>query len=68
VRDVLASHGLPAGAVVARGLGDTRPLASNASAGGRERDRRVEIDVSGNPIGDVPYWAKRYTLVPPRRQ
>jgi len=68
VRDVLVSHGLPASAVLARGLGDTQPLASNASAAGREQNRRVEIVVSGNPIGDVPYWAKRYTLVPPQRQ
>ena len=64
VRDVLVSDGLPAGAVLARGLGDTRPLASNASAVGREQNRRVEIIVSGNPIGDMPYWARRYTLVP----
>ncbi|MGA2590208.1 MAG: OmpA family protein [Bryobacteraceae bacterium] len=67
VRDVLVSHGLPAGAVLARGLGDTRPLASNASAAGREQNRRVEIVVAGNPIGDVPYWAKRYALAPQRQ-
>jgi len=67
VRDVLVSHGLPAGAVLARGLGGTRPLASNASVAGREQNRRVEIIVSGNPIGDMPYWASRYTLVPHRQ-
>jgi outer membrane protein OmpA-like peptidoglycan-associated protein len=67
VRDVLISHGLPASAVLARGLGNARPLASNASAVGREQNRRVEIIVSGNPIGDMPYWASSYTLVPHRQ-
>jgi flagellar motor protein MotB len=66
VRGLLVEDGLPAGAVVARDLGDTRPLTSNATAAGREQNRRVEIVVSGNPIGDMPYWAKSYTLAPPR--
>jgi hypothetical protein len=48
-------------------LGNARPLASNASAVGREQNRRVEIIVSGNPIGDMPYWASSYTLVPHRQ-
>ena len=68
VHDVLVRHGLPAGAVLTRGLGNARPLASNASAAGREQNRRVEIVVSGNPIGDLPYWDKRYTLMPPQTQ
>jgi len=49
------------------GLGGTLPLASNASAAGREQNRRVEIIVSGNSISDMPYWASRYTLVPHRQ-
>jgi outer membrane protein OmpA-like peptidoglycan-associated protein len=65
VRDILVDHGLPAGDVMARGLGDTRPIASNATAAGREKNRRVEIIVSGNAIGDLPLWAKSYTLLPP---
>jgi len=66
VRDVLIEDGVPGGAIVARGLGDSRPLTSNATAAGREQNRRVEIVVSGGPIGDMPYWARRYTLVPQR--
>jgi len=66
VRDILVGDGLSAGAVLARGLGDTRPLTSNATATGREQNRRVEIVISGNPIGDMPYWAKSYSLVPGR--
>jgi outer membrane protein OmpA-like peptidoglycan-associated protein len=64
VREILISDGLPAGAVVARGLGDSRPITSNATAAGREQNRRVEIVISGNPIGVLPYWAKSYTLAP----
>jgi flagellar motor protein MotB len=66
VRIALIEHGLPDGAVVARGWGDSRPLTSNATAAGREQNRRVEIVISGNPIGDMPYWAQSYTLVPHR--
>jgi outer membrane protein OmpA-like peptidoglycan-associated protein len=64
VREILVGDGLPAGVVVARGLGDSRPLTSNATAAGREQNRRVEIVVSGSPIGDMPYWAKSYRLAP----
>ena len=66
VRDVLIEDGLPAGIVIARGLGDSRPLTSNATAAGRMQNRRVEIVVSGSPIGDMPYWAQSYSLQPHR--
>jgi flagellar motor protein MotB len=64
VRDVLCRDGVPPGSVVARALGDSRPLASNATASGREQNRRVEIVIYGNPIGNMPYWAKTYSLAP----
>jgi flagellar motor protein MotB len=67
VRGILIEDGLPSGAVQARGLGDSRPLASNATPAGRQENRRVEIVISGNPIGDLPYWASSYTLVPRTR-
>ena len=56
VRDALLARGLPRNAVIARGLANTRPLTSNATAGGREQNRRVEIVISGNPIGELPAW------------
>ena len=62
VRDVLIGYGLPAGAVTARGLGNTRPLVSNAAATGRVENRRVEIVISGDPIGTLPFWDRAYTL------
>ena len=64
VRSALLEHGLPPNAVIARSLGDSRPVASNATAAGREQNRRVEIVVYGSPIGDQPYWDQSYTLIP----
>ena len=54
------SHGLTA--VSARGMGATRPLGSNSTAGGREDNRRVEIVISGEPIGDLASWDHSYSL------
>ncbi|HYW48293.1 MAG TPA: OmpA family protein [Bryobacteraceae bacterium] len=62
VRDALLRSGAPANAVAARGLGSSRPLVSNASPSGREQNRRVEITISGDPIGGLPYWDKTYSL------
>ena len=62
VRDVLVSRGLPPNAVTSRGLGNTRPLMSNATAAGREANDRVEIVVSGDPIGTLPFWDHTYPL------
>jgi outer membrane protein OmpA-like peptidoglycan-associated protein len=62
VRGVVLGGGLPTSAVTARGLGNTRPLTSNASAAGRVENRRVEIVISGDPIGSMPFWDHSYTL------
>lgn len=45
VRAYLISLGVEANRVTARGAGSSEPLASNASAAGRERNRRIEIGV-----------------------
>ena len=45
VRQVLVASGVAAGRVTARGKGEVDPLADNASAGGRARNRRVEVVV-----------------------
>jgi len=65
VRMVLIAHGLPAASVSARGFGDSRPLASNATAAGREENQCVEIVISGNPIGTLPFWDRKYSLSRP---
>jgi flagellar motor protein MotB len=62
VRDVLVAHGIPASAVTARGLGNARLLASNATEAGREENRRVEITITGDAIGSLPFWDRTYTL------
>jgi outer membrane protein OmpA-like peptidoglycan-associated protein len=51
VRDYLVSQGVTAQAVTARGLGKTQPIASNDTADGRQRNRRVELVLSGDAIG-----------------
>jgi flagellar motor protein MotB len=64
VRDALVRSGVPANAISARGMGDSRPVASNASATGREQNRRVEIVVAGSPIGSLASWDKTYPVAP----
>lgn len=51
VRDYLVGQGVVAQSVTARGLGKTQPIASNDSADGRQRNRRVELVLSGDAIG-----------------
>jgi outer membrane protein OmpA-like peptidoglycan-associated protein len=51
VRDYLVSQGIPADAIVSRGLGKTQPVASNDTAEGRQQNRRVELVLSGEAIG-----------------
>jgi outer membrane protein OmpA-like peptidoglycan-associated protein len=43
VGEYLRSQGILAGRIVARGYGEMRPIASNATAQGREQNRRVEL-------------------------
>jgi flagellar motor protein MotB len=64
VRAVLMESGARAGAISVRSLGNSRPIASNATAAGRELNRRVEIAISGQTIGNMPYWDRSYSLVP----
>src|SRR5579871_2357701 len=51
VRDYLTQQGVPAANVTAIGLGKANPVASNDTDAGRQRNRRVEMVVSGAPIG-----------------
>ena len=51
VRNYLASQGVPTANVTAIGLGKAGPVASNDTADGRQQNRRVELVVSGEPIG-----------------
>jgi outer membrane protein OmpA-like peptidoglycan-associated protein len=51
VRDFLAEQGVPVSAMSAKGFGKTQPVASNDTPDGRQRNRRVELVVSGDAIG-----------------
>lgn len=51
VRDYLTAQSVPANNVSAVGLGKSDPVATNDNAAGRQRNRRVELVVSGDPIG-----------------
>ena len=51
VRGYLVEQGLTDGSVTAQGLGKSMPVADNDTAAGRQKNRRVEIIVSGEIIG-----------------
>lgn len=51
VRDYLVSQSVPAANLTAAGFGKDNPVASNDNAAGRQQNRRVEMVVSGDPIG-----------------
>jgi outer membrane protein OmpA-like peptidoglycan-associated protein len=51
VRDYLVSNGINAANIQAVGMGEDNPVASNSTAAGRQQNRRVEMVVSGDVIG-----------------
>jgi outer membrane protein OmpA-like peptidoglycan-associated protein len=51
VRDFLINQGLAPDTVTAVGMGKADPVADNSTADGRQKNRRVEIIVSGEVIG-----------------
>jgi outer membrane protein OmpA-like peptidoglycan-associated protein len=52
VRDYLVQQGVVTTSVSAKGFGNTLPVASNNSSAGRQQNRRVELLVSGEAIGN----------------
>jgi outer membrane protein OmpA-like peptidoglycan-associated protein len=52
VRDYLVDNNVSINNVIARGFGKTRPVADNSTAAGRKLNRRVEMIVSGDVIGN----------------
>jgi outer membrane protein OmpA-like peptidoglycan-associated protein len=51
VQAFLVTQGVGPDTVSTRGYGESNPVASNATASGRQQNRRVELVVSGNAIG-----------------
>jgi outer membrane protein OmpA-like peptidoglycan-associated protein len=52
VRDYLVQQGVSTNSVTAKGFGNTLAVASNDNAAGRQQNRRVELLVSGDAIGN----------------
>jgi outer membrane protein OmpA-like peptidoglycan-associated protein len=52
VRDYLVSSGVSINNVTAQGMGKADPVADNSTAAGRKLNRRVEMIVSGDVIGN----------------
>jgi hypothetical protein len=51
VRNYLVEQGMSGGSVTSSGFGKTQPVASNETASGRQQNRRVELVISGEVIG-----------------
>jgi outer membrane protein OmpA-like peptidoglycan-associated protein len=52
VRDYLVQQGIAADSIEAHGFGKTQPIASNDTPEGRQQNRRVELVLSGDAIGN----------------
>jgi outer membrane protein OmpA-like peptidoglycan-associated protein len=52
VRDYLVQEGVATNSVSAKGFGNTLPVTSNDTSAGRQQNRRVELVVSGEAIGN----------------
>jgi outer membrane protein OmpA-like peptidoglycan-associated protein len=55
VRDFLVSCGLSPDIMTTRGFGETRPIASNDTADGRQTNRRVEIVLQDEENSDLSF-------------
>ncbi len=53
VLDYLAKQNIPLASMTSKGFGKTQPVASNDTAEGRQQNRRVEMIVSGDVIGNT---------------
>jgi outer membrane protein OmpA-like peptidoglycan-associated protein len=48
VVDFLESHGVKTSRMAAQGFSETRPVASNATTEGRQKNRRVQVEIAAN--------------------
>jgi outer membrane protein OmpA-like peptidoglycan-associated protein len=67
VRQYLIDQGLDAASITARGFGMSMPVADNSTPDGRQKNRRVEIVISGEVIG-VPIGQPPVAAPPPQPQ
>jgi outer membrane protein OmpA-like peptidoglycan-associated protein len=67
VRDYFVQQGISSNAVEAHGFGKTSPIASNDTPEGRQQNRRVELVLSGDAIGqnaDAPSQPQPVSYTP----
>jgi outer membrane protein OmpA-like peptidoglycan-associated protein len=65
VRDYLVDSGITMDSIIARGFGKTQPVADNATSEGRKLNRRVEMIVSGDVIGNMMGTPAANSSTPP---
>lgn len=54
VQTYLAQHGVAPSRLIARGYGESLPIASNQTTGGRQQNRRVELVILDEGVSDAP--------------
>jgi len=59
VRDYFVQQGIAANSIESRGFGKTQPIATNDTAEGRQQNRRVELVLSGDAIGNTETTARQ---------
>ena len=64
VRDYLVDSGVSMNNIIARGFGKTQPVADNSTSDGRKLNRRVEMIVSGDVIGNMMGTPAASTNIP----
>jgi outer membrane protein OmpA-like peptidoglycan-associated protein len=62
VRAALVANGISGDLVSAIGYGNSRPITEQKSAAGHEQNRRVEIVIYGDSIGNRALWDRPYPL------
>jgi outer membrane protein OmpA-like peptidoglycan-associated protein len=62
VRAALIMRGVAPNSIVAIGYGNVRPIADQKTAAGREQNRRVEVVIYGDSIGNRALWDRPYSL------
>jgi outer membrane protein OmpA-like peptidoglycan-associated protein len=64
VREYLIENGISSSNIEAHGMGKDQPVASNDTAAGRQQNRRVEMVVSGDAIGQPSTSSGAVSAVP----
>ncbi|HYA98413.1 MAG TPA: OmpA family protein [Methylomirabilota bacterium] len=68
VREYFVQQGIPSDEITARGYGKSQPIASNDTPEGRQQNRRVELVLSGDAIGNkVDAASPAQTAAAPRQ-